>query len=54
MKARKRSITELPVFLELYLKIHLGKAESIETVILEMGKLGKMWTTAHFLVYVSH
>lgn len=28
--------------LEFYLKISLGKEETIEIVILEMGKLGKM------------
>lgn len=44
----------MPVVLEFYLKISLGKEETIEIVILEMGKLGKMWTTASFSVYVSH
>ena len=54
MKARKCSVIGVPVFLEFYLKVSLGKEETIETVILEMGKLGKLWTTASFSVYVSH
>lgn len=44
-KTRKCFLIWVPVFLNFYQKISCGKEETLESIISEMGKLGKMWIT---------